>query len=31
MVRRLTPVARGSGDKAGLRSTSSDPIPWWAR
>jgi hypothetical protein len=27
MVRTLTPVARGRGDRPGLRSTSSDPTP----
>jgi hypothetical protein len=27
MVRVLTAVARGSGDRPGLRSTSSDPTP----
>src|SRR5687768_10599699 len=31
MVRVLTPVARGSGDRPGLRSTSRDPTPPRAR
>ena len=31
MVRTLTPVARGSGDRLGLRSTSSEPMPLRAR